>query len=759
MADLVNLTIDGVPVTVPKGTLVVDAAKKIENDIPVFCYHPKLKPVGMCRMCLVEVGTPKIDPATRQPVRDEQGNVVIAFMPKLTTACTTPVSEGMVVRTATEQVRAAREDILEFLLTSHPLDCPICDKGGECPLQNLTLAFGPGASRFDYEAKAHNEKHVPLGDLIYLDRERCIQCSRCIRFQDEIADDHVLQFHDRGRGMEIITFSDPPFDSYFGGNTTDICPVGALTTADFRFKARPWELDSTQSLCTHCPVGCNIALNTRLETKTGGYEIKRVMPRQNEQVNEIWICDKGRYVHHFTRAADRLRRPMIRRDGRLVEATWEQALQMASDRLKLSGASVAAVVGDRIANEDAYLIARLVRELGGAVGMSPSVPAHYADVVRAFGVSAAADFGRLGKGDVLLVVNGDLEEQAPVWFLRLRQAVVDRGAALVVAHARSTKMHRYAKAIYRYEPGYAASWFAAEGRELVVQHLGDARNLLIVFGDENLDGPGARALAQLLANLLIEAGYVGKADSGLLALYPHANTQGVFDMTTGAGHLSARNGANGKARLADDSRFEVAWLVGVGDAADVPQASFTIAQELFMTEQAKHADILLPALSFAEREGTFTSGDRRVQRFHRALPALGEARPDWWIAQEIARRLGHGWGFAGPMHIFADIAQQVPHYSGLSYEAISRSAPQWPPMGRGDLYYGGTVYDNSGGLGVRYASDAERDPAGVHSYQVVIPEPTIGGLERGPRALYRDGELIRRSAVLASHVVPVREIA
>ncbi|BCX04534.1 MAG: NADH-quinone oxidoreductase [Candidatus Roseilinea sp.] len=764
MADLVNLTIDGVPVSVPKGTLVVDAAKKIGNDIPVFCYHPKLKPVGMCRMCLVDIGTPKIDPATKQPVRDEQGNVVITFAPKLTTACTTPVSEGMVVRTATEQVRAAREDILEFLLTSHPLDCPICDKGGECPLQNLTLGFGPGVSRFDYDAKFHNEKHVPLGDLIYLDRERCIQCARCIRFQDEIADDHVLQFHDRGRGMEIITFSDPPFDSYFGGNTTDICPVGALTTADFRFKARPWELDSTQSLCTHCPVGCNITLNTRLETKTGGYEIKRVMPRQNEQVNEIWICDKGRYVHHFTRAEDRLRRPMIRRDGRLAEATWEQALQLMSDRLRAAGSHVAAVVGDRIANEDAYLVAKLVRALNGVAGMSPSLPAHYADVVRAFGVGAQADFARLGKGDVILVVNGDVEEQAPVWFLRLRQAVVDRGAALVMAHARSTKMHRYARTIYRYEPGHAAKWAAARSEELIAKDLKDARNVLIVFGDEGLDGPGARALTQLLANLLVATGHAGKADSGLLAFYPHANTQGVFDMTVGAGHTDTSDSANGKVRTDArfsilDSQFEVVWLVGVGDANDAPPAKFTIVQELFMTELAKQADVVLPALSFAEREGTFTSGDRRVQRFYRALPSLGEARPDWWVAQEIAKRLGHHWGFQGPMHIFADIARSIPHYNGLSYEVISESGPQWPPMGRGDLYYGGTVYDNTGGLGARYPSDAERDSAGVHPYDVAVPEPTIAGLARRPRPLYRDGELIRRSAVLASHIMPIQETA
>lgn len=738
MADLVNLTIDGVAVAVPKGTLVVDAAKKIDNDIPVFCYHPKLKPVGMCRMCLVDVGTPKIDPATKQVVKDDKGNVVIAFMPKLTTACTTPVSEGMVVRTATQQVKDAREDILEFLLTSHPLDCPICDKGGECPLQNLTLGFGPGISRMDYDAKARNEKHVPLGDLIFLDRERCIQCSRCIRFQDEIADDHVLQFHQRGRSMEIVTFSDPPFDSYFGGNTTDICPVGALTTADFRFKARPWELDSAQSICTHCAVGCNTTLNTRLEAKTGWREIKRVMPRQNEQVNEIWICDKGRYVHHFTRPEHRVRTPMIRKDGKLVEATWEQALQTVSDRLKIAGNHVATVVGDRIANEDAWLAAKLMRAVGGSISLSPAIPANYADVARAFGVGVDTDFKQIGKGDVILVVNGDVEEQAPVWFLRLRQAVVDRGATLVMAHSRSTKMHRYAKQILRYESGRAPQWAAAQTVDLVK----DAKNLLVVFGDEHLDGAGARALAQLLANLLIDSGHAGKANSGLLPLYPHANTQGVFDMV---------------GNKLPPAQADVAWLIGVGDKVDAPQAKFTIVQELLMTELAEKADVVLPALTFAEREGTFTSGDRRVQRFYRALPPLGTVKPDWWIVQEVAKRLGQNWGLQGAAQIFADLAANVPHYKALSYENISQSEPQWPPMGRGDLYYGGTVYDNTGGMGARYTSDAEAGNA--TKFAVTIPDVTIAGLERVVQPLLRDGELIRRSRLLESHIVPIKEIA
>src|SRR5687767_5661251 len=257
MSKQVTLTIDGKQVTVPDGTLVVDAAKMAGIDIPVFCHHPKLEPVGMCRMCLVEVGRPIRDRATGQFVM-ENGAPKIQFMPKLETACTNKVEEGMVVLTQTAKAKDGQRGTVEFLLTSHPLDCPICDKGGECPLQNLTMAHGPGKSRFLFDEQLRLGKHVPLGTpeeaLIYLDRERCIQCARCTRFSDEIAGDHVIGFFERGRKLEIITFSEPGFDSKFSGNTTDICPVGALTTADFRFQARPWELVNSASICPHCPV-------------------------------------------------------------------------------------------------------------------------------------------------------------------------------------------------------------------------------------------------------------------------------------------------------------------------------------------------------------------------------------------------------------------------------------------------------------------------------------------------------------------------
>src|SRR5512140_2425714 len=343
MAKQVTLTIDGRHITAPEGMLVVDAAKMANIDIPVFCYHPKMEPVGMCRMCLVELVRPLMDRTTGTPILDDKGLLKIQFGPKLETACTNPVSDGMVVLTASEKARLGQKSTVEFLLTSHPLDCPICDKGGECPLQNLTMGYGPGRSRFLYDEKLHLAKHYPLGDLIVLDQERCVQCARCIRFQDEIAGDPVLTFSNRARATEIVTFSEPGFDAVFTGNTTDICPVGALTTSDFRFGARPWELKNAASVCSQCAVGCNITFNVRREAKAGGgYVIKRVMPRQNEQVNEIWMCDKGRFAgYHYAEAATRLMAD---------PAQFETTLSRAANKLAAAKADAVILAGGRLAN-------------------------------------------------------------------------------------------------------------------------------------------------------------------------------------------------------------------------------------------------------------------------------------------------------------------------------------------------------------------------------------------------------------------------
>jgi NADH-quinone oxidoreductase subunit G len=787
MADLINVFIDGVQVAVPKGTVVVDAAKKVNVDIPVFCYHPKLEPVGMCRMCLVSIGRPKIDRATRQPILDANGKPEIGWGPKLETGCTTPVEEGMYVNTVGDVVKRAQKDVLEFLLTSHPLDCPICDKGGECPLQNLTLEFGPGVTRFDFNEKQHLAKHFPLGDLVFLDKERCIQCARCIRFQDEIADDHVLGFYERGRTMQIQTTSEPGFDSKFSGNTTDICPVGALTTSDFRFRARPWEMTNVPSICPHCPVGCNITLGTRRSSKGGGdWDILRVMPRQNEEVNEIWLCDKGRFGHHFTRSTDRLTTPLIKKNGKFVEATWDEALNLAADRLKQADGHVAGFIGDRVSNEDAYLFGKLFRDVLKSNRISNRPQVAGIDLVQRYGLGKGSNLKDLGRGDVILVVAGDVEESAPIYFLRL-MAAAKRGATLIVANARETKMDRYTKMSLRYKVGTEAQLVygllaAASGERLAISDqldnyntskvasmtgvaedainqagkvIADAKNLVVVLGDEQpypvmqqgeYTNEGC-ALAQACANLVVATGHVGKANNGLLPLWPHNNTQGVYEMlaATGASWSNAEN-------------LKVLYVVGtdpIGEGRHLPKSDFVIVQELFMTETAHQADVILPAVSFAERDGTFTNAERRVQRYYKALPPMGEGHPDWDIIQAIANRSGVKWGFYTSEAVMDEIASIVPSYNGMTYPALSVMKEEWPPVGGDDLYFGGTAYDNRGGVGLHLPALVELDNRSDLNW--IEPGIPSGEMIHPIRKLNRHGTLIDQSKVyeprLIEHVV------
>jgi NADH-quinone oxidoreductase subunit G len=805
MSDTVQLTIDERHVTVPAGTLVVEAAKTIGIDIPVFCYHPKLSSVGMCRMCLVEVGTPVTDRQTGEPQLDEQGNPVIRWFPTLQTACTMPVSEGMIVRTQTDPVAQARRDVIEFLLTSHPLDCPICDKGGECPLQNQTLGYGPGVSRFDYDDKQHLAKRVPLGELIVLDRERCIQCGRCVRFQDEIADDPVLKFANRGRQMEIITFSDPPFDSYFGGNTTDICPVGALTTSDFRFGARPWELTRHASLCNHCPVGCNLTLDTRVEGQGGDWVIKRVMPRQNERVNEIWICDKGRYGHHQARASDRLQTPLIRRGEELAEATWDEALDWITKRIKaMSAAQVAGIAGDRLSNEDLYLFQALMRDVVGTPHIDTYPRVAGIDLVAQYGIGSQTEWGDLGAESVILVVAGDVEEEAPVWFLRIK-AAAQRGAKLIVVNGRETKLDRYAAHSLRirygsvphlllgltrltldpncrvrgleelkenlsaFAPGsiQRLTGISAEALEAAATTLIEAQDLIVVFGSEGLNEFGAQALAQASANLLLATGHVGRANNGLLPLWPHNNTQGAADMgvrpDTGPGYQQiVEHGWDfgSLVSAANHAGVKLLWIAGADPIGNDPSTAlalealqFVVVQELFLTDTAQLADVVLPALSFAERDGTYTSGDRRVQRFYRALPALGQCRPDWAIFADAAVRLGADWRLDSAPSVLATINTWVPLYAEMTLSAIQATEPQWPPVGQDDLAFAGTAYQNTGGIGRRWPALSESQSFEPAFDWVELPAFNDADLVATPvRRLYRPGTLIDRSPILAQRI-------
>ncbi|HNN13275.1 MAG TPA: 2Fe-2S iron-sulfur cluster-binding protein, partial [Anaerolineales bacterium] len=528
MSKQVTLTINGIQVTVPDGTLVADAAKMAGIDIPVFCHHPKLEPVGMCRMCLVEIGRPMLDRATGQVVV-ENGQPKIQFMPKLETACTNRVSEGMVVMTISDKAKEGQKGTVEFLLTSHPLDCPICDKGGECPLQNLTMQFGPGKSRFNYDEKLHLEKQVPLGELIWLDRERCIQCARCIRFQDEVAGEAVLGFDERGRNTQIISLSDPGFDSVFSGNTTDICPVGALTTADFRFGARPWELKAEASICSQCPVGCNTTLNTRREAKAGGdIVVKRVMPRQNEEVNEIWLCDKGRFAYHYTENKKRLTKPMVRKDEKLARASWDAAVKLAAENFSANKKDFVVLASGRLANEDLFNLKSLADTAGGRAILYSDMSG--GEMTQLVGLGAGTNIGTLGAGDAILVIASDLYEEAPIWWLRVKQAA-DRGATLIVANPRETKLDRFAKYSIRYAYGDEIKTIHDfEKKSKISDEFSKAKNVVIFFGSEGLGVNGTGALASACANLLKDTEHIGRANNGLVGVWQRANDQGAFEV-------------------------------------------------------------------------------------------------------------------------------------------------------------------------------------------------------------------------------------
>src|SRR5688572_3217905 len=331
--DPITIVVDGVEIKATEGAMLADAAKLGDVEIPVFCYEPKLgEPVGACRMCLVEV----------------EG------IPKLQTACSTPIRDGMVVYSRTDRVVAAQESVVEFLLMNHPLDCPVCDKGGECPLQDVAMGWGPGKSRM-IDPKRHFQKPMPLSPLVRIDRERCILCYRCVRFSQEVAEDEQLQLLERGDRTFVGTFDDRPYIAPFHGNIIELCPVGALTSQTYRFRARPWDIEDAGSICTLCPSQCNVKFTVRDD------HVVRVLARDNHEVDDGWLCDKGRFGYQMINSPERLTEPMIREGGNLRPATWTEAIEAAAKGLRAHEGRVAALAGGGTSNEEGYLVQRIVR--------------------------------------------------------------------------------------------------------------------------------------------------------------------------------------------------------------------------------------------------------------------------------------------------------------------------------------------------------------------------------------------------------------
>ena len=721
----VSLTIDGRSVTVPKGTLVVDAAQKLGIEIPVFCSHPKLDPVACCRMCLVEISGPR--------------------GPMLQTACSVPVAPDMVVNTQSEQVQAVQEANLAFMLLNHPLDCPICDKGGECPLQDQTMRYGPGISQL-VEPKRHKNKQYLISDTIVLDQERCVVCWRCIRYLEEWEDKPQLGLFERGGATLIDIQPGKPVDAKTGGNIIDICPVGALTNRVARFAYRPWEIDRTPSICTHCSIGCNLRMDSRT------HSVRRIVGRENMAVNDQWLCDKGRFAHGWINDAQRLQTPLVRKNGNLVAASWSEALEVVASKLqsikKTSGAeSIGAIGSAKLSNESNYLLQRLFRSTIGTNNIDHRAGADVAALPT--GLPALVDlmkpqYGPDPKADVVMLVGVDPSEELPILDVHLKRAVRRGKTQLIIVHPRKVELTRYNGPYLGCRPGSeallingiaklalkqvqnshtapadAAGFVADATKEALrtvcgvdvdeakraAELLAKAKNAVIIYGPMVAQGEQGKQVRNALTNLALitghgsrlayvglEANSQGCRDVGLLpnALPGHAplsdeKLRKTLEKTWG-GPIATKAGKSYSQMLdGAGSDLKALYIMGANPASERPAwaakldaLDFLVVQDLFLTETAQLADVVLPAVSWAEEDGTFTNLERRVQRAPKAVRSPdSKAASDWMILDHLAARLGAQWPFANVHGVTAEIAKVIPAYHGLTWDALGDQGVQW----------------------------------------------------------------------------------
>ena len=806
---MVTFEIDGREVQAPEGAMLVDGAKYGDVEIPYFCYEPKLgQPVGACRMCLVE----------------------IEGIPKLQTACSTPVKDGMVVVTTSDKVKQAQNSVVEFLLVNHPLDCPVCDKGGECPLQDISYGWGPGRSRF-IEPKRHFKKPLELSPLVAIDRERCILCYRCVRFSQEIAEDHQLVFLERGDHTFVGTHHGHPYVAPFSGNIVELCPVGALTSTAYRFRARPWDIEYGGSICTLCPSQCNVRFTVRDDMK-----VLRVDTRTgtaNEEVDDGWLCDKGRFGYQAIHSEDRITAPLVREGGTLLERSWDLALDRVAENLKKAGAKTAAIVGGQASNEEGFLVQHVLRDLLSSPHVDSRLNPVDAGVARALNrPELTATMLDVEYAGAVLVLGTEPVDEMPILDLRVRKGRRRNGVDVVVATAHPSSLDRDAAAVVRYAPGAEEAFLAAlaaaldsprvpavgarpqagtaapghgddAGREAASGHAADAGDAppeaaasdegqseaigggepdaasaetagerggefrgptgqpadraaavsqpaATVAGDPAAASPAGLsppppgdAAEDPLAGLARRAGTTADAvrdaaaalrgDGPVVVIWGERVLQGErgadaaqallavaaalnLGETEGSGLLEVPAGTNGRGLR------EVGCLPNLGPGlADAPEhgrdaagiaaglsggeltslllvhadpltshapraawaealegAGFVVAFSDFLDGAvAEHADVILPIESYAERDGTVTHPDGRVQRLRQAIGNPGEVRPAWWALAQIARRLGSDLDLPTAAAVSAKVFAAVPFYEGLTLEEIGGNGVRW----------------------------------------------------------------------------------
>jgi NADH-quinone oxidoreductase subunit G len=678
----ITLSIDGREIEATEGAMLVDAAKEGDVEIPFFCYEKKLGgPVGACRMCLVE----------------------IEGIPKLQTSCSTPVKDGMVVHTQTDRVREAQNAVVEFLLINHPLDCPVCDKGGECPLQDITFGWGRGISRM-IEPKRHFQKPLALSPLVAIDRERCILCYRCVRFSQEVAEDYQLIFTERGAHAFVGTHDGRPYVAPFSGNIIELCPVGALTSQPYRFRARPWDIEAAGSVCTLCPAQCNVSFTVRDE------RVMRVEARDHDGVDDGWLCDKGRFAYQAIHSDQRITRPLVRDGGELREVSWERAMETARGLAKHPG-RVAALLGGGTSNEEGFLVQRILREglqsddidsRGGG-----EIPNGLARALAAPELQASVP--DIEFAHTVLLLGVDPLEDAPILDLRIRKGVRRNGVNLVVATARPTHLERNATHIARYAPGQETDFLDALHRTLageddptrpvgqtvtaLATQLREGGEDVVILYSERL----APAAVALLAQIATRLGLGDREGAGLLAIPVAANGRGLREAgavpDAGPGYAPLADGRGGRsaaeiAQAAADGEVTALWLVQTDPVRDLENrdlwnralhsAGLVVAHASVLTEGLReHASVIFPAESYAEKAGTIVHPDGRLQRLRVSIRHPGEVHPEWHTIAEIGQACGVDITARRSEDVFDEIVAAVPFYGGITLDGLGGVGLRW----------------------------------------------------------------------------------
>jgi NADH-quinone oxidoreductase subunit G len=678
---LISLKINDRDVQVPPGTLLIEATRRIGTEVPSFCYYPGLSLQAACRMCMVE----------------------IEKMPKLQTACTVVATEGMVVRTNSDPVRQARKYMLEFLLSNHPLDCPVCDKGGECELQDMVFRYGADSSRF-VEEKIHRPEEK-WSELVYYDAPRCILCFRCVRVCDEGMDVKALGVGMRGANSIIIPNREDHLECEECGMCIDICPVGALTSGTYRYKTRPWEMQYVSTICTHCSNGCKTTLSVR------NHEIMRANNRDLSGINKDFLCVKGRFGFDFTQHKDRIRQPLLRKGDKLYPASWEEAAQTAAAKLKQileahGPESIGFIGSNRTSNEENYLLQRLARATFGTNNIDHHRTVDYTGFLTALGDRAGDSLltmDQLYRSKAVLVIGNDPANQNPLVAWQIRSGIRHFGTKLFLLNSRDTKLHRKARQSVRVEEGQEAAalrWLAHEEGQLapeLVEKLVGLKAALeaepdvaIVFGAE----VSGAALAQLVAfgsKLPGKVRYMalgdyansrGAADMGVLpdrlpgyAYVDDAGARESFERLWG-GVIPSKAGLTTPqmAEAAQAGKLKALYVVGANPFTHFGTLGFgrgnltlLIVHELFLTDTSRPADIVLPAASAYEKDGTVTNTAGEIQLLHKAAEVMGP-RSDFDLLRILSHQLeklglGKAFHYKTPAAVFEEIRKAVPGYN------------------------------------------------------------------------------------------------